>query len=41
MIVVTEELKRRKVKMKDADGNEEVVDVAEELQKKGVVQKRV
>ena len=28
-------------KMKDADGNEEVVDVAEELQKKGVVQKRV
>ena len=29
------------MKMKDADGNEEVVDVAEELQKKGVVQKRV
>ena len=28
-------------KMKDADGNEEVVVVAEELQKKGVVQKRV
>ena len=29
------------MKMKDADGNEEVVDAAEELQKKGVVQKRV
>ena len=29
------------MKMKDVDGNEEVVDVAEELQKKGVVQKRV
>ena len=28
-------------KMKDVDRNEEVVDVAEELQKKGVVQKRV
>ena len=29
------------MKMKDADGNEEVVDAAEELQKKRVVQKLV